>query len=211
MINIEKYTSILEEGLLLDHYSLLCSIRNEEELSKSKRIQGFINLLTKKGYLLSGKLTTKAVELIEGDIIVSKSTIEPKIVTKTLSKTTTVTDDYLEWTRVLHQKLQDKLVEKTGKRQARAVVKGTAYSFFPNYTDFSKVLLKVIVTYKLKDFGKIDKCLMRFLDRKIRENSWFPLLNYYMLKDGYSNLVTDMENTEEGEESNDNNASIHIV
>jgi hypothetical protein len=215
MINIEKYASILEQGLLLDHYSLLCCLRDGEELPKSKRIKGFINLLHKKGYLSKDKLTSKAIELIDSDSVVCpkppviESTV-PVITTKGLLKTPTVSDDYLEWAKVLHQKLQDRLIEKTGKKQQRPIVRGTAYSFFPNLADFSKVLLKVIILYKLKDFDKIDKCLIRFLDRKVRENSWTPLLNYYIMKDGASALVTDMGNTEE-EENNDANPSIHIV
>jgi len=209
MINIEKYASILEHGLLLDHYSLLCSIRGEEELPKSKRIQGFINLLTKKGYLLKGKLTSKAIELIENDRVISDVIKSPTLVTKGLLKTPVITDDYLQWAKTLHEKLQDKLFEKTGKRQARGNINGATYSFLPNVNDFCKILLKVIVAYKLKDFDKIDKCLMRFLERKIKENNYFPILGYYMMKNNTSTMVTEMDNIEE--ESSDNQASTFII
>ncbi len=214
MIDIEKYKNVLDQGLLLDHYSLMCCIRDGGELPKSKRIQGFINLLHKKGYLSNGALTQIAIELIDSDTVVCQSSISPTVMqpvakTEGLLRTSTPSNDYLDWAKALHQKLQDRLFEKTGKRQARGNVNGTLYSFLPNVSDFSKILLKVIVMYKLKDFDKIDKHLISYIDRKAKENYWFPIVGYYMLKNGTSTMVTEMENVEDEKEI-DNDSSVNI-
>lgn len=211
MIDITKYKNVLEQGLLLDHYSLLCCIRDGGELPKSKRIQGFINLLHKKGYLKEGGLTDIAIALINDDTVMcQKSTItettvvaDIKVETKGLLRTPAPNDEYTQWALELHTKLQERLREKTGKIQARGTIQGTTYSFLPNVRDFSKVLLKVIITYKLKDFNKIEKCLLRYVDKKAKEGSWFPILGYYILKNNSSMMITDMEGIEEDENMND--------
>lgn len=212
MINIDKYENVLNQGLLLDHYSLLCCIRDGGELPKSKRIQGFINLLHKKGYLLGGVITKSGLELIDKDTVMCQSTTEVSVQTNTkgLIKTITPTNDYMTWARALHEKLQDRLFEKTGKRQARGAIQGTTYSFLPNASDFCKILLKVIVLHKLKDFNKIDKCLMRYVDRKIREGNWFPILGYYIIKNGMSQMITDMDSMEDDENEVNNDSIINI-
>lgn len=65
MIGEAKYKEILDSGLILDHYFLLCQIKTGQKLVASRRILGFTNLLTKKGYLDDGKLTQKALDFIQ--------------------------------------------------------------------------------------------------------------------------------------------------
>jgi hypothetical protein len=77
MINDEKYKEILDNGLILDHYQILCNIRDGIQLVDNKRIQGFVNLLVKKGYIEDNKITDKAIELLaiyneEEKIVVKK-------------------------------------------------------------------------------------------------------------------------------------------
>ena len=208
MIDIGKYKNVLDQGLLLDHYSLLCCIRDGGDLPTSKRIQGFINLLHKKGYLKDGVLTDIAIALVDNDTVLCGKELATKpatikIETVGLLKTPVINNDYMEWATSIHVKLQERLKEKTGKIQARGTIGGTTYSFLPNVRDFSKVLLKVIVLYKLKDFDKIEKCLLNYLDKKIREGSWFPILGYYIFKNNNSMMITDLENIEEDEITND--------
>lgn len=203
MIDIGKYKRILDEGLLLDHYSVLCSIRDGVELPKSKRIRGFINLLHKKGYMDEGALTDLAISLIEGDTI---------IVEKTTSTTTTTTEtfDFSLWVLKLHEKLVQKIFDKTGKRQVRDKVNGTSYSFLPNTTDLGKVLIRAINSYKLTDYEMIEKCLLSYVDRKIKEGGWFPILQYYIMKKDSSPMVTDMENIEDEEKPDANDTAVNI-
>lgn len=214
MIDIEKYKNVLDEGLLLDHYSVLCSIRDSKELPKSKRIQGFINLLHKKGYLKDGMLTSTAVALIDADVIITTSSTTTTTTVmenerRGLIGRATVDNDYMLWAAALHEKLQNRLKEKTGKIQARGTIQGTTYSFLPNVRDFSKVLLKVVVLYKLKDFDKIERCLLRYVDKRVREGSWFPILGYYIFKNSTSMMITDLEGMEDEEITNDD-SSVNI-
>jgi hypothetical protein len=74
----------------------------------------------------------------------------------------------------------------------RKEIKGTMYSLLPNVKDFSQKLRQCIKKYKITDFDKMEKCLIKHI-----ETLDFPILNYYILKDGVSKLVTDMENYEE--------------
>lgn len=213
MIDIGKYKNVLDQGLLLDHYSLLCCIRDGGELPKSKRIQGFINLLHKKGYLKEGVLTDIATALVDNDTVmcikeVSNNPID-NIKTVGLLKTPVPTNDYMTWANALHKKLQDVLFDRTGRRQARGKINNTSYSFLPNDRDFAKVLLKVIVNYKLKDFDKIEKHLIAYVNRKINEKEWFPLVGYHIFKNGTSEMVTEMENMEEDEITN-NDSTVNI-
>lgn len=213
MIEIGKYKKILEEGLLLDHYVLLCNIKEGRELLKSKRIQGFINLMCKKGYIEDGIVTEKAIKLIDS---------EPVVIGFLKSKVEFVKDeeagkagngerfDYAEWVIQLHRKCQARLKEKTGKGQIRDKIDGKPYPFLPNSTDLGKAILRAVNMYKLKDFDRIERTILSYVDRCIKANKWFPILGYYIIKNNMSTMVTDMESTEK-EEGDDNNASIHIV
>ncbi len=209
MIDIGKYTKVLGAGLLLDHYSVLCSIRDGIALPKSKRIDGFINLLCKKGYIDEGALTDLAYNLIEDDVIMKVQKAEP------VSTTTTTTlepkeFDFNIWVLRLHEKIVQKIVEKTGKRQVRGKIQGATYSFLPNATDLGKVLVRAINAYKLSDFDKIERCILRYVDRKVKEDTWFPILQYYIMKKDMSAMVTDMENIEDDDKPDINDSTVNI-
>lgn len=207
MIDVEKYKTILDEGLLLDHYVLLCDIRDGRPVLRNKRVQGFINLMHKKGYIDEGTLTDKAFRILggtpepkvvvfqEGKEIVEEKKIDPKL-------------SYYDWVVQLHRKCESKLVERTGKRQVRDRIDGKPYSFLPNPTDLGKVILRAIESYKLKDLQKIEDTILKYVDRCAKVNKWFPILGYYIMKNSMSTMVTDMDSDDE--ESGDN-ASIHIV
>lgn len=211
MIDVRKYTIILNEGLLLDHYALLLSLRDGGELPKSKRIQGFINLMCKKGYIQEGVLTEKAMRLLEGEgnPVVQVPDMRPvKNLADLLEKKEPDLKvenkfDYAGWVIQLHRKVEEKILKATGRRQIRDKIEGKGYSFLPNSTDLGRVILRAVNVYKLTDFDKIEKTILAYVDKCIKANKWFPLLNYYIMKNSMSPMVTDMESEEEEEASGD--------
>jgi len=216
MIDVEKYRIILEEGLMLDHYFLLLNIKEGKELLKSRRIQGFINLMCKKGYIEDGTLTEKAQKLLEGDgnpipEVPDRKPIEELADSLRKEEGLKVEKkfDYASWILTLHKKCEQKLVGATGKRQVRDKIDGKAYSFLPNPTDLGKVILRAINVYRLKDFDKIESTILKYIDRCAKANKWFPILGYYIMKNAMSPMVTDMDSDDD--ESTDTNPSIHIA
>lgn len=198
MISLEQYKRVLDNGLLLDHYLVLCNIRDGAEMPKSRRVDGFINLLNKKGYIEDGALTEKAFEIIDlyPVVIVEREKIEtPKF-------------DFAGWVAQLHKKCQDKLIELVGKSQVTAKIHKTdmkGYPFLPNVADFGKRLFTMIHSYKLKDMDKIEKLILNHIDSCHTANNWFPLMKYYISKQGEgSQLVTDLES---GVEINNNSGN----
>lgn len=184
MINDEKYNEVLDSGLILDHYILLCNIKNGTNILKNKRIQGFINLLEKKEYLEEGALTEKAISLLDD-------------VKAEVGITDVNSEDFGTWIQNLHKKCQDKLVELTGSKQVRDKIDKKAYPFLPNAIDLGKVLYKVITTYKIKDYSRIEKCIMNYIEKCNEAKNWFPILQYYIMKNNKSSLVTDCEGADE--------------
>lgn len=97
----------------------------------------------------------------------------------------------------LHKKLQQKLLELTGKKQY--MVEGK-FAFLTNLTDFSSKLKQVISKYKLKDLNKVEKLLILHIEKSVKNNfKYCSLLGYYISKEGKSTLATDYESFEENE------------
>jgi hypothetical protein len=196
MIGVEKYKVILDQGLLLDHYLLLSNLKEGKEMVQSKRVQGFINLMHKKGYIDEGILTQKALDLLDGEVV-------PLVRAAPVRTTAIAKFDYADWVISLHAKCEAKLLEITGKRQARGRIDGKTYPFLPNSTDLGKVLLRAINHYKLKDFDAIERVVLRYVEKCARAERWFPILGYYIMKGGNSTasmtsmMVTDLGSEEE--------------
>lgn len=178
MISESKYNEILSNGLIMDHYLILLSLRDKKQPFNSKRFQGFINLLQKKGLINTDYSLTE-----KGQLLVGK---ENKAETS-----------FSAWVTQLHINCQNKLQELTGKKQVRDKIKNISYSFLPNPTDLAKSLSKVVLTYKISNFEKIEKTIMSYIEKCNNERNWFPVLQYYISKDNTSRLVTDMESEEE--------------
>jgi hypothetical protein len=208
MIDTAKYKSILDQGLLLDHYIILLDIREGKEVPNYGRVQGFLNLLYKKGYIEDGVLAQKAYDLLD----ITEVPAEPVVVqqkpaaSKLMGKDDV--DEFVTWVINLHKRLQNKLVEKTGKKQIRDKIDGVPHQFLPNPTDLGNQLLKTITIYKLNDLPKIEKCLLKYIDEKAKTNRWFPILYYYILKDKASKMVTDMDTLDEEEAEGDSTINI---
>lgn len=197
MIDLKHYERILESGLMLDHYLILCMVKRKEELPTSKRVQGFLNLLNKKGYIQDGALTDEGVLLTECEITTVEAPKEEKV----------VETDFSKWVLDLHKRCQTKIQELTGGKQVRDKIGGKPYPFLPNSTDLAKSLHRAIVLYKLKDLDKIEKAMMNHIEKCHKANKWFPLMKYYIIKSGMggsvasasSDMVTDMESLDEME------------
>ena len=193
MITTEKYKEILEEGLSLDHYYVLALIYNNQPLPDHKRVEGFTNLLAKMGYIEDGVLTDKAIELVQDELF--GSTL---VSVETTTTTAPVVLEFNDWIFDLHKKLEDKLVELTGKKQQRHGVKGGKLrSFLCNPLDLGKNVKKVMTSYKIDDREKIEKALIRHIEDCNKAKHWFPIMFYYISKDGQSQLVTDLETVED--------------
>ena len=190
MIDDLRYKEVLDNGLLLDHFYLLCSIHNGKKTLDNKRIRGMLNLLTKKGYLEKGELTEKGIDLVQNcDISTS--------VAETDSDESTRFD---EWVKEVHSDCERRIFHHTGSIQVRSKINKSdkkGYPFLCNETDLGKVLSKAIRLYRLKDYDKIKKTILDHIDRCAESNNWFPLLQYYIIKFSASQMVTDMSSTEE--------------
>jgi hypothetical protein len=217
MINTEKYNKVLDAGLLLDHFALLCCIRDKQSIVKNKRIAGFQNLLTKKGYIDNSVLTDKGKELIGEEILsgFSKSIaiIEKMENVESIDNTETVKKvkedfDYADWVIKLYSKCKAKLLELTGKRQVRDTINGKAYPFLPNSTDLGRVILRAVQAYNLDDFDKIERSIILYIERCAKTNSWFPILQYYIMKNGASTMVTEIETMDEPTTNDDSIVNI---
>lgn len=196
MIDKEKYKEILEKGLILDHYFLLCTLKKNEEVVKTKRIQGFINLLSKKGYLTEDlKLTEKAEDIMITGVPKTTLIKHGCLVRKQI--------DLGDWGKEIHKKCQEKLVELTGKSQVTSKIdkEKKGYAFLCNAVDLSNSLSKMILKYSVKDFELIEKTMLRHIEVCNDTGNWFPLMHYYVLKNGTSQLYTDMTSNEEKETS----------
>lgn len=200
MLDDEKYNEVLDSGLTLDHYMVLCNIKNGVKLLSNRRIQGFLNLLAKKDYIKDDTLTEKGYELVENCEFAQTIPVEIK----------EQTIDLTVWSAQLYEECRNKLLELRGTSQVRPKIKGRAYSFMPNSIDFGKKIVKVVTKYNLKDLPAIKRTILAFIEKRNTENYWFPLLQYYIFKEdvSQSQLVTDLE--EPGEESN-NNKQFEII
>lgn len=196
MIDTTQYQRLLDSGLLLDHYLLLITIRDGNEIINNKRVQGFLNLLNKKGYIEDGLLTDSALLLIEG------ATLKLDVITTTTTTTRKDGFNFDEWVLGIHRACQARLKELVNSTQVRSKIKGgKSYSFLCNSLDLNKVLRKVILLYKLKNYPSIERCIFQHIDRCHQEKEWFPLMKYYIFKDNESRLVTDLENLGDIEQS----------
>ncbi len=210
MINSEVYKEILESGLMIDHYLVLVNIKNNKPLQSNRRVQGFVNLLTKKEYLVDGKLTEKAIDLLQD--IGSEEDIKAAVsIEKEQKPIQAEIVDFKAWIVELHKSLQNELYALTRQRQIRDKIDRKTYSFLPNVIDLEKAMFKVVRLYKLTDYKKIEATLKNYIKRCASANSWFPLLQYYIIKNGASQMVTDIESGNDTPDDQDFKSSQKFV
>lgn len=203
MIKKQQYEKILDNGLLLDHYFILLAYKEGLEVPTNKRVAGIVNLLTKKGYLLNGAITSDGSVLVE-DILEAANTV----VNETQKQ-----KDFSTWVVILHFRCQEKLRGLIGMPQVRGKIHGKPYPFLPNTKDLEKVLSRMMKHYRIKDRERIEECIMKYIVKCHKANNWFPILQYYIMKgkmgEETSQLATDFDN--DFEEETDNSASIHLA
>lgn len=167
MISVDKYEEILNSGLSLDHYFILYLKKQGSILPKNNRIQGFVNVLSKKGYLDKNEITQKGIDILG------------------IEKTSSLQD--------IFEKCKERVKELTGKSQVIDRIHNKPYPFLPNFSDFEKTITRFIKEYKFSDFSRIENCLIKYIETCNDSKSWFPILKYYILKDRSSRLMTDIE------------------
>ena len=102
----------------------------------------------------------------------------------------------------LYITIQEELVKLVGKKQVVSKIKGVSYSFLPNFTDFQTKIEKAVKKYRLNDKNKLESVILNYIRKCHRENHWFPVLSYYILKDNFSKLADDYD-TFDGEEKSE--------
>lgn len=189
MIDNQIYEELLSNGLILDHYVLLCQIRDNVKPLKNRRVQGFINLLNKRGYLKDEELTDKALEILQGPDIISRDQV-----IKASEK-----ESVKQWAAEMHTRCQEKLMKLTGAKQVKDRIQGKAYAFLPNSVDLGNALFRMMKLYKVTDREKVEATIMTYMETCAKSRQWFPVLQYYIIKNNASQLVTDMESAGETE------------
>ena len=167
--------SIIDYLILLNTY-----YSTEKEFLEDQRFSGNFLYLQSLEYLsLNNKLTLKGKNLIEFEIGVPK--FEGKLDSEYFSE--------------LHKKLQQRLLELTGKKQQMLQGK---YAFLCNAKDLQNKLLKVMKKYDLKDLVKIEKILLNYVAKCVKARfDKVQLVEYFILKDNVSALATQYENYED--------------
>lgn len=205
MIKDEDYSKVLDSGLSLDHYFLLCQMRDEQKLIENRRVLGFKRLLEKKGYIKDDIVTEKGLQLIHSFDRNEKMEVIKGVLKRKVQVATG------EWLSSLYEKCLKKLEEVTGKKQISQKIKGKSFYFMPNYKDFENSMTRAIKAYNLKDFNRIETVVLNYIEKCSNEKNWFPLLRYYFIKDNHSEMVTDMENPDEDVSGNDYQSNQRLV
>lgn len=104
-----------------------------------------------------------------------------------------VTRDFAE---TLHAELQELLLRLTGRKQK--TLQGGKYSFLCNKIDLYDKLEKISRKYGSLDPARVRNTLLGYVGRCHRAG-WdrVTLIEYYILKDNTSKLVTDMESVDD--------------
>lgn len=199
MITDEKYKIVLEDGLLLDHYYVLLNLSKGNKMVDSKRIQGFINLLIKKDYIEDGAITQKGLDLIEATGEVLDIKVE-ELVT-----------DFDTWVKSLHAKCIEKVENATGKKNVTAKIKNSTYSFLPSRVqDLAAPIFRFMKKYKVKDHDIMEAVILAYVQKALDTKNYFPLLKYYIIKDGVSEMINDVDNYE-GEDKTEYGSNVKLL
>lgn len=199
-MNYKQITKVVyDTELSIMDYLILFNVyyKSEEEFLKDERFRGHFTYLQQLGYLgLNNKLTLEGKNLIEFEIGIPS--YEVKV----------TTDFYVE----LHKKLQDRLLELTGKKQQMLQGK---YAFLCNAKDLQNKLTKVITKYGLKDLNRIEKVLLNYVNKCVKARfDKVQLIEYFIMKDNISSLATAYDNYEDIEVENKietTESGVHLI
>lgn len=190
-VTIEEYKSFREKGLTFNALFLLMLLHSAEQgenmpwNTKDPSFAGDTGLLKMKGYIdKEGKLTPTAHSLLT-------DVPEAKITTPVGLRT----DVFRMFVENLHVELQQKLIQLTGKKQK--LLQGKYY-FLCNAKDLEKKLRDVWTKYGGFDQMKMRNTLLKYVERchKVGFDK-VNLIEYYVMKNDMSRLITDMENSDD--------------
>ena len=190
----EQLIWILDKGIDCNQRSLLLLY---PDLPDHIKVSGWKVLLEKNGFISDGTLTQKA------DVYISEYN---SLINKEVKDSFSVDN----WCKEVHVKLKELLLKLTGKEQVRAAIRDKSYSFLCNEKDFTKRMKDFLKKYDVKDFVKLEKVMYMYVNSCHKQKSWFPLMEYYIIKDGYSKLATDYDSFIELVEEEDEKKLLNV-
>lgn len=196
----EQFISLQNDGISLDFLYIAECIKNGENFVNEGNISHILQGMGRKGILSNGNVNEQYSSLL-----VSLRGGKIKKVKKP--------DWNIQALGDLYEKLQQKLIELTGKSQITIPFKPgdkKKFSFLCNKIDLENRIIKAIDKYQLTDFSEIEATLIRYIEKCHKSGFWFPLLEYYILKRGEdgierSRMVTEMGIKEEENEIEETN------
>lgn len=188
-----KFRTLLEKGWSLDHIFILENMQEFPGTECAAKEASLLQTLFRKGLIDEKYTITKDGESL---LLFANNEEIGEIVKIAKPKIASGIEG-------LHKKLEDKLMELTGKKQQRPVILGTKYSFLCGKEDLEARIKKVMIKYKLSDYQLLETTLLEYIERCYKTNRWSPLLQYYIIKQKegveMSPLVTDMRSRGEKE------------
>lgn len=179
-IDIEKLSKAVTKGLTIDEYVYL---RIKEDGCE---------------YIFNGIIPVKKEMLILNSLIYPEGNLTPK--GKELLKEISgekVPKKVDIGTNQLYITCQEELQKLVGKKQKTSKINGKSYSFLPNFVDFQDKIEKSCKKYQLNNKEQLKKVLLQYINKCYKEDNWFPILEYYIMKDNRSKLATDYVSFEE--------------
>jgi len=191
-INVEELSKAVNKFITVEQYIVLKIIEDGcLYLFPNNLFAATIVGLKSSGYIYSEtQLTPKGKELLKE---ISGNKISKKVDTGI---------------NQLYIACQEELQKLVGKKQKTSKINGKSYSFLPNFVDFQDKIEKSCKKYQLNDKEQLKKVLLQYINKCHKEDNWFPILEYYIMKDGHSKLATDYVSFEEIQEIKQNNKGV---
>lgn len=181
-------------------------------VNKGLTIEEYIYLRIKEDgceYIFNGIIPVKKEMLLLNSLIYPEGNLTPKgkellkeISREKVSKKVDIGINQL------YIACQEELQRLVGKKQKTSKISGKSYSFLPNFVDFQDKIEKSCKKYQLNDKEQLKKVLLQYINKCYKENNWFPILEYYIMKDGHSKLATDYVSFEEMQEIKQQNKGV---
>lgn len=158
---MNKFEFLFASGLDFNHLFVLQNIDNLPEIN---RITGYYNILKAKGFIEDdGVISAKGQEIIslfmkKEENITNNETGLINNIQQTKPQLT-----FSQWVLELHNKLQVKLTDLTGKKNVNLSFdgKGTSYPYLCSVVDLEGKLKKFIQRYKYDDLKRIEHLLLK--------------------------------------------------
>lgn len=182
-VTLEDYKRLISIGLTLDSLFILQLLDQDKNVKLPERAMASVGILRIKGYFDEEKGITDKGKGLLGKVELPVDVPDSRITATQI------------FAKGLHKELQDKLMALTGKKQK--VLQGK-YSFLCNVTDLETKLVEVRKKYGMSRPNDVRLLLLKYVDR-CHKAGWdkVMLVEYYIMKNGTSKLMTDLDNTED--------------